>query len=101
MLDRPRIVKEGNEGEEEEDDEDDEDEELPSYLREQSSDEEHAALYSKNKLNANGESLTFPHLHTILPYIHFPPSFPLPLLSYPLLSSLSVYYDSLLLRLLT
>ena len=60
MLDRPRIVKEGNEGEEDEDEEDDEDEELPSYLREQSSDEEHAALYSKNKLNANGEPLTFP-----------------------------------------
>jgi hypothetical protein len=58
MLDRPRIVKEGKEAEEDdEDDEDDEeDEELPSYLREQSSDEEHAALYSKNKLNANGES---------------------------------------------
>lgn len=58
MLDRPRIVKEGKEGEEEDDEEEDEDEdeELPSYLREQSSDEEHAALYSKNKLNANGQS---------------------------------------------
>jgi hypothetical protein len=62
MLDRPRIVKEGKEAEEEEDDddeEDEEDEELPSYLREQSSDEEHAALYSKNKLNANGESCSY------------------------------------------
>lgn len=58
MLDRPRIVKEGKEGEEEDDEEEDEDddEELPSYLREQSSDEEHAALYSKNRLNANGEA---------------------------------------------
>ena len=65
MLDRPRIVKEGKEAEEEEDDdEDEEDEELPSYLREQSSDEEHAALYSKNKLNANGESSL--HLYSTL-----------------------------------
>ena len=67
MLDRPRIVKEGKEAEEEEDDdEDEEDEELPSYLREQSSDEEHAALYSKNKLNANGESSL--HLYSTLLY---------------------------------
>lgn len=52
MLERPRIVKEGEL--ETIDDEEEEDEELPSYLREQSSDEEDAALYSKNKLTANG-----------------------------------------------
>jgi hypothetical protein len=55
MLERPRIVKEG-ELETAEDEEEEEDEELPSYLREQSSDEEDAALYSKNKLTANGAS---------------------------------------------
>ena len=53
MLERPRIVKEG-ELETIDDEEEEEDEELPSYLREQSSDEEDAALYSKNKLTANG-----------------------------------------------
>jgi hypothetical protein len=53
MLERPRIVKEGEL--EAVEDEEEEDEELPSYLREQSSDEEDAALYSKNKLTANGE----------------------------------------------
>jgi hypothetical protein len=55
MLERPRIVKEG-ELEVADDEEEEEDEELPSYLREQSSDEEDAALYSKNKLTANGAS---------------------------------------------
>ena len=43
---------------EDEDSEEDEDEELPSYLREQSSDEEDAALYSKNKLNKKGTKTT-------------------------------------------
>lgn len=97
MLDRPRIVKEGNEGEEEEDqdDDEDEDEELPSYLREQSSDEEHAALYSKNKLNANGMLLTFPYLHSCLPCTLF---FSSPLLSFVFLLSLSICCFNLVLR---
>lgn len=89
MLDRPRIVKEGNEEEEEEDEEDDEDEELPSYLREQSSDEEHAALYSKNKLNANGELLTLPNLHSCLPCISSP------LLSSPVIISSPLFQSTI------
>ena len=71
MLDRPRIVKEGNEAgdeDEDEEDEEDEDEELPSYLREQSSDDEYAALYSKNKLNANGKLPNSP-LHTSCSFV--------------------------------
>jgi hypothetical protein len=36
------------------DEESDEDADLPSYLREQSSDEEDQALYSQNKKNAQG-----------------------------------------------
>ena len=56
MLDRPRIASaSGTDQQEDEEEEEDEDEELPSYLREQSSDEEDAALYSKKKLNAKGD----------------------------------------------
>lgn len=58
MLERPRIVKEGDTEAVEEEEEEEEDEELPSYLREQSSDEEDAALYSKKKLTANGTCST-------------------------------------------
>ena len=53
MLDRPRtktdIDRDTDRDRDIEEEEEEDDEELPSYLREQSSDEEDAALYSKNK----------------------------------------------------
>ena len=54
MLDRPRTATASGTDQQDDEEEEDEDEELPSYLREQSSDEEDAALYSKKKLNAKG-----------------------------------------------
>jgi hypothetical protein len=57
MLDRPLLkTVEGKEVQGCPEEESDEDGELPSYLREESSDEEDAALYSKNKKNAQGDN---------------------------------------------
>jgi hypothetical protein len=53
------------------DEESDEDAELPSYLREQSSDEEDQALYSQNKKNAQGTyAFTSALIYIFYVYMH-------------------------------